>query len=550
MQTINRENTLNMHINHTWNTYVRNYCILFLFLLFASCHKNTDEKLICIYNTESGFWRTQMSEEMMYEAAQHHNLRLVFRTKQSGDETEEEMNALEEFIGMKPDAIIFVSDNHYLRNHFRQAQMKGIPIILLNNTDPKVTYTARITNNNVKAGRDAAHYLIDRLQGHGRILVIKGVSASAEDRTIGFNSVADSFPNIEIVENIEGEYSRPVARDRVIEFLQQTDRSEPINAVFAQNDRMAIGAHEAFDAFEETKSWNTIFFGIDGLMCDSVGIERLLDGGISTSMLLPTGGREAISQAINIIEGRPFTRDIELNAHLITRDSVPQIRKRWREIVQRYQNATNKQTQTQLRQKRYSQIEVYLWFCLAVIVVLLITVARLYRHLRNYINKVEEMSNTIEDLRHENNRIQQQHTILETERNLLKDQRNRWFDLRAVPEQEEEDEEVGEQGTFRNRLLSIIRKHMEDESCNVETLCTKINLSRVQLNRKVKAEFNMSPGDLLRKTRMEHAMHLLRTSDFTISEVAYRVGYSNGKYFTRTFKDQFNCTPSEVKREK
>lgn len=45
-----------------------------------------------------------------------------------------------------------------------------------------------------------------------------------------------------------------------------------------------------------------------------------------------------------------------------------------------------------------------------------------------------------------------------------------------------------------------------------------------------------------------HAMHLLRTTDFTISEVAYRVGYSNGKYFTRSFKEHFHCTPTDIRK--
>lgn len=519
-------------------------------LLFSACQKE-HKHLICIYNTQAGYWRTQMSEEMIYEAAQHPNVKLVFRTKQSGDETEDEMNALEYFISLNPDAIIFVSDNYYLRNHFRQAQMKGIPIILLNNSDSKATYTARITNNNVKAGQDAAHYLIDRLQGKGRILMIKGESASSDDRTKGFYNVVDSFPDIHIVDTLRGFYSLPIAKEKVKEFLQQTDLSQPIDAVFAQNDRMAIGAHEAFGQIPETAGWNTLFFGIDGLMCDSVGVERLLDGTISTSMLLPTGGREAIQQAVNIIEGRPFTRNIELDAHIITRDSVAAMRKRWNAIVQKYEKATNSQTQTELRQKRYSRLEVLVWFVLIALFALLVACVWLFRLARAYRKRIEELTFTNDIIKREKIDLLQQQNILEAERRLLTEQRDRWFDLRSSTEEVAEIvEEEPEPSTFRSHILGLIRKHMGDEACNVETLSEEMNLSRVQLNRKVKAEFDMSPGDLLRKTRMEHAVHLLRTTDLTISEVSYRVGFTDSKYFSRCFKEYFDNTPSEIRRGK
>lgn len=526
--------------------------LLFLATLFllSGC-KEKKQKLICIYNTQSGYWRTQMSQEMVMEAAKHPDLRLEFRTKKDGDETEDEMNAIEYFISQKPDAIIFVSDNPYLRNHIRQAQNQGIPIILLNNNDPKINYTVRITNNNVKAGRDAAHYIADQLQGKGNILEIIGSSGSATDRTEGFHSVIDSFPDIHIIGSLKGSYSRPISHITVTEFLQNADLSQPIDAVFAQNDRMAIGAHEAFDEVEETSQWNTLFFGIDGLMCDSVGVERLLDETINTSMLLPTGGREAIQQAVRLINGMPFERDIELNAYIINKDSVPRLRREWNKTVKQYQESTDNQIKSELQKKRYSQLEILLWMGLFITAILLCTIVWLYNLLRTYKNKVEKLNNEKQTLANQNNGLMQKLTILETERNVLTTQRDRWFDLRAITTDDKTEEELSaDQGTFRNRLLSIIRKHMEDESCNVEMLGDIIGLSRVQLNRKVKTEFNMSPGDLLRKTRMEHAMHLLRTTDFTISEVAYRVGYSNGKYFTRAFKDQFDCTPSEIKRGK
>lgn len=531
---------------HTKRTY-HHFTCYFIILLTAvcalvSCSEET-ERVICVYNNQTGYRRAQMTEEMKYEAAQHPNVHLVFRSKQAGDDTEEEMNVLEEFIQQKPDAIIFASENAYLRSLFREAQMNGIPIILLNNTDPKATYTSRITNNNVKAGRDAALYMAKSLNGSGRVLMIKGVTASADDRSKGFLSVMDSLPGIEVVETIEGSYSRPIARDNVREFLKRTDLSKPIDAVFAQNDRMAIGAHEAFEEFEATKKWNTTFMGIDGLMCDTLGLECMMDGSINTSMLLPTGGCEAVQQAIQIIEGEPFVRDLELDAHVITRDSVLPLRKRWNEIVQRYNNATNERAHTLMREKRYSHLEALLLFSLVAVFSLFVVLIHCYVHMRAYVNKVEALNLM-------NNELQQKHSALQAECAILIEQRDRWFDLRTAKEAETGNSSTEEENmTFRNRLLNHIRHHMDDESFNVESLGDKMGLSRVQLNRRVKSEFKMNPGELLRNTRMDQALHLLRSTDLTIAEVAYRVGFSNAKYFSKNFKEHFQCTPSEAKRK-
>lgn len=508
---------------------------------------NKHEHLICIYNTQSGFWRTQMSQEMIMEAAKHPELRLEFRTKQEGDGTSDEMDAMEYFISQKPDAIIFVSDNLYLRNHIRQAQNQGIPIVLLNNSDAKVDYTARIRNNNIKAGRDAALHLVKQLNGKGRVLEIKGVSASSDDRTKGFHSVMDSLPDIELVATLQGGYSKPDAYEGVKHYLDSVGFDQPIDAIFAQNDRMAIGAHEAFDEFPQTEAWNTYYIGVDGLMCDSIGVDRLEDGTINATMLLPTGGSEAIQQALRIIDGFPYERDIMLDAVIINRDTVPALRDDWNKRLAEYRKATSVQQETASRQKYYSQLEILLRNGLILVLILLVLLVRQFLRARALKKKVLALEEKNGEVAHAYEALQQKVAILEAEQKLLVEQRDRWFDLRSAPREEAEDAEP-EPATFRNRLLALIRSHMEDEDFNVESLSDKMGLSRVQLNRKVKAEFDMNPGDLLRSTRMEHAMHLLRTTDFTISEVAYRVGYSNGKYFTRSFKEHFHCTPTDIRK--
>lgn len=516
-------------------------------LLLASC-TTSKQKLVCVYSTQDDEWGQQMLKEMMFEAATYPDVRIEFRTKQPGDGTGEEMDAIEYFLSQKPNAIILVTNNFYLRNHITQTMDQGIPVVLLCNSDPKVNYTVRITNDDKKTGRDAAHYIADRMHGHGRVLELAGYGVSGNDRMAGFHSVIDSFPDIEVTATLDCGFNRQQAYTKTSQFLAQEE--EGIDVVFAHNDRMAIGAAEAFAAQGRRREWRTFFYGIDALMNDSVGIGRLEDGTIDISMLCPTGGREAIREAMNVIYGRPYERDVRLYTQFVTKDSIPRLRSSWREKVARYQQQVSSQAQEEMRQKRYSRQEVLLCVAVAMTVLMTVLTAWLMWRLRYYNNKVRELMEENRQMSSENDTLGQEKTKLEVERDVLTAQRDRWFDLRSLPSTPtEQTPPSAEPASFRSRLLALIRQHMEDEDFNVEMLSGKMGMSRVQLTRRVKAEFEMSPGDLLRNTRMEHAMHLLKSTELTVSEVAYHVGYSNGKYFAKSFKEHFQITPSSVKRQ-
>ena len=74
-------------------------------------------------------------------------------------------------------------------------------------------------------------------------------------------------------------------------------------------------------------------------------------------------------------------------------------------------------------------------------------------------------------------------------------------------------------------------------------------MSRVQLYRKVKALTGMSPVELLRKSRVEKGRHLLKTTDLSISEIAYDTGFTSPSYFAKCFKDEYAMTPGEVRQD-
>ena len=106
--------------------------------------------------------------------------------------------------------------------------------------------------------------------------------------------------------------------------------------------------------------------------------------------------------------------------------------------------------------------------------------------------------------------------------------------------------EVAEVNTFVEKLRSIIQSHLSDSDFNVERIGEEIGMSRVQLYRKTKSLTGMSPVELLRKSRLERASQLLRTTDRSISEIAYETGFSAPSYFAKCYKEEYGMSPGDT----
>ncbi|MDP4209011.1 MAG: two-component regulator propeller domain-containing protein [Bacteroidota bacterium] len=103
----------------------------------------------------------------------------------------------------------------------------------------------------------------------------------------------------------------------------------------------------------------------------------------------------------------------------------------------------------------------------------------------------------------------------------------------------------GPEEKFLQRLMSIIEKHMADTEFNVSKLVDEIGMSRPVLFRKLKALTDMSMIDLIKTTRLKKAAALLKQKTMTISEVSYAVGFTDSKYFSKAFRQQYGKSPSE-----
>lgn len=98
---------------------------------------------------------------------------------------------------------------------------------------------------------------------------------------------------------------------------------------------------------------------------------------------------------------------------------------------------------------------------------------------------------------------------------------------------------------FVQKFKALIESKMSDSDLNVEDLGKDMGLSRVQLYRKLKSLTNYAPNELLRMARLKRAASLLASSELTVSEIGYEVGFSSPSYFTKCYKEEFGESPTE-----
>lgn len=102
---------------------------------------------------------------------------------------------------------------------------------------------------------------------------------------------------------------------------------------------------------------------------------------------------------------------------------------------------------------------------------------------------------------------------------------------------------------FMDHLRTAINKNMGNAKLKMDDIGAELGISRVQLYRKVKALTGLSPVELLRQFRLQRAYKLLQSTDKTVAEVCYEVGFSTPGYFSSCFKRQYGKYPTELKRQ-
>ncbi len=98
---------------------------------------------------------------------------------------------------------------------------------------------------------------------------------------------------------------------------------------------------------------------------------------------------------------------------------------------------------------------------------------------------------------------------------------------------------------FLNRVQKILDEKLSDPEFNAVIFCKAVGMSRMQLHRKLQTYTGLSTTEFIRSQRLKQAVNILKTSDASINEVAYTVGFNTPSYFIKCFKEVYGNTPSE-----
>lgn len=101
---------------------------------------------------------------------------------------------------------------------------------------------------------------------------------------------------------------------------------------------------------------------------------------------------------------------------------------------------------------------------------------------------------------------------------------------------------------FIDILNGWIIRHLDDPELNVDTLASSLSFGRSTFYAKVSALTGMTPNNYIRKIRFQEAKRLLEESNDTIAEIAYKTGFGNPNYFSKSFKKEYGVSPSTYRK--
>lgn len=498
--------------------------------MLVSCSKSEKTYKIAVSQCSEDIWRNKLNEELKMGTYVHNNVELSFASADGSDE--KQIEQIHQFMKDGMDLLI-VAPNQIaaVSPAIDEVFDKGIPVIVFDRKTNSEKFTAFIGADNFEMGRLMGEYIATKLKGKGRVLEIMGLKGSspAIERHNGFVKAISSYPNIELVASLQGEWTEESAMKAIKAY--HGDLSN-IDFVFGQNDRMAVGAYKVLATL--STSHKTRYCGIDALPGEGNGLANVRDSILEASYIYPTHGDEVLQLAMDILEGKSYKKDNRLTASLVTKDNANVLLLQSEELTRQGRNVDLLHEQSDNYLQQLDTQRVITWMAVGIIALLLIAIVLLYRY---HLNKV----------------TMQRERVINTLWNIPVEE------LPAEPAEPEQPAEVAESGVekpetseptvdsrFLARFKEVVEARMSDSEVSVEDLAADMNLSRVQLYRKVKAITDSSPVELLRTARLKRAYQLLATTDKNISEVAYEVGFTAPSYFTKCFKDEFGISPSDL----
>ena len=483
--------------------------IVMLCLLMTGCNSRTPQYRIGVSQCLDDAWRQKMNYEMERELLLHPDMTLSRRIAYGSNELQ--CAQIDSFIKERVDLLI-VSPNEakQVQPAVTRAYRAGIPVIVADRRVPGDEWTAFIGGDNYKVGQLMAQWVLEKASDRGSkakgksfvVLEVAGLPGSTP-ATLRHKGMMEGIEEAKgegleakvEVQSVMGRWYKENAYEAVSAYLE----THPLpDVIVAHNDLMAIGAAEA--------AGGVPIMGVDGI---HPGLQAIVDGKIECSATYSSRGDMIIDAAARIIHKEPYVRDTVLETALVDITAAKPMLKQDEAITRDLE--TFHVMQVRLDNKwRLLQLDRNILVCCVCFFFLLFVVSLSF--------------------------------ILFNQQKMQKEIRR---DI--LPQLEEVQEAIQlskKDEAFAERLRQVVDDYLKDPNLNVEFLGGKLQLSRTQLFRRVKAVAGKGPLDYIRERRLIRADELLRTTDMTIQQVALELCFSSPGYFTKCYKEYFGHLPS------
>ena len=504
--------------------------------MLVSCSGDKVKYRIGVSQCSDDIWRDKQNAELRMGAYFHDNVELKFAAAYDSDERQ--VQQIDSLVNDGIDLLIVAPNQvQTISPAIDRAYDKGIPVIVFERKTNSQKYTAFISADNYEMGHVMGEYIASRLGGKGSVLEIKGLEGSspAIERHNGFMDALKDAPGISVVESLQGDWTEPTACEITRQWLAN-HRDTKVDLVFGANDRTAMGARKVLG------TEGVLYCGIDGLPGPTGGIQLVRDSLLDASYIYPTHGDQIIDLAVNILEGNHYEKETMLMSALVTRDNAKVLLMESEEIMRQSDQLDSLHKKADNYLHKLDSQRIINWLAIGVIVLLVIIFVLFYLyHLRKIVFQRERVVNTLWNLKPEDIPAAEP---TET----VGDYKSTSTDGSEASSENTDDNEPVAVSHFITRFKEVIEARLEDSDVSVEDLAADMNLSRVQLYRKVKAVSGSSPVELLRTSRLNRAYQLLLTTEKSVSEVAYAGGFTAPSYFTKCFKEEYGMVPGDVRK--
>ena len=306
-------------------------CFIILLFFVSSCNKAKKKAGYTIGFSQcvgSDLWRRTMLDEMKTELSLHPGVNFVYSDAQGN--SKKQVEQVSRMIDQGLDLLI-ISPNEAqpLTPIVESAYERGIPVVVIDRKTASSLYTAYVGADNYQIGKTAGQYMGTLAKSPINVMEVMGLpgSSPAIERDRGFTESIKKFPNIHLTTKIYGDWLKENAETELFKINNQLSS---VDAVFAHNDVMASGTRNVFNKLKLSRHVKVI--GVDALPGNGGGIKMVDNKVIDATLLYPTGGKEAIVTAFEILNKEPFIRENILQSQVIDSTNVRLMELQWSKI--------------------------------------------------------------------------------------------------------------------------------------------------------------------------------------------------------------------------